>query len=120
MTSPQDLPPPEKTASQAEEKGSASVDANPQVEKPPAKKGNKFLLLLILFAVLVAPIVGVGAWLLFGQPKPIAVEPGTPIPPEPPAPPPPFKATLAAEEVPSVEAGGEDVLAKTTDKISTL
>ncbi|MFN0018055.1 MAG: hypothetical protein ACKVP0_07340 [Pirellulaceae bacterium] len=120
MTSPQDLPPPEKPASHAAGKNPAASDAKPQAEKPPAKKRSKIPLLLFLFAMLFAPIAGVGGWLVFGQPNPDVVEPGKPIPPEPPAPPPPFKATLATEETSAAEAGSEDGLAKTTEQISTI
>ena len=54
-----------------------------------------------------------------GKPIPVAADPGKPIPPEPPPPPPAFKTTLASADV-SVPAEGNENLAKTTDKISSL
>jgi hypothetical protein len=120
MTSPQDQTPPESSALVMEEKKTLPPDAKPPTAAAPAKKRSKLRLALILFVVILAPAVGIGAWLAMGKPKPVAVDPGKPIPPEPPAPPAPFKAALAREEPASEEAAAEDSLAKTTEKIATI
>ena len=115
MTSPKDLPPPEDAA---------SADAKPQAESAsslgPKKRSKLSLVLIVLSVVVLGPAIGVGVWLSMGKSVPVASDPGKPTPPELPAPPPAFKTTLASADVSVPTADGNDALAKTTDKISSL
>jgi hypothetical protein len=120
MTPPHDLTPPEASAAHAKDNQVSPADSKSQAADKPAKKRSKLPLILVLFVVLLTPLVGVGVWLTMGKAKPLAADPGKPIPPEPPAPPPPFKATLAKEVPETDESTAEDTLTKTTESISTI
>lgn len=120
MTSPQDQTPPEASAANAKGSQASLADSKSQAAEKPAKRRSKLPLILVLFVVLLTPVVGVGVWLTMGKAKPLAADPGKPIPPEPPAPPPPFKATLAKEVPETDESTAEDALTKTTESISTI
>jgi hypothetical protein len=119
MTTSRDLTPPEPSAKVANEKKASPTDAKPPAATKPARRPSKLpLIFFVLF--LLSPFIGIGVWLALGNAKPVAIEPGSPIPPEPPAPPSAFKATLPTEEPEPAESGGEDALAKATEKISTI
>ena len=115
MTSPKDLPLPEDAAPT-----DAKLQAEAASSPGPKKRSKLSLVLIVLSVVVLGPAIGVGVWLSMGKSVPVATDPGKPIPPEPPAPPPAFKTTLASADASVPTTDGNDALAKTTDKISSL
>jgi hypothetical protein len=123
MTSPQDLPPEETSTSKGQEKSSAPIGTGtkPHGADPStgsSKRSRLRLILVSLAVVALVPALGIGVWFRFGKPIPVTSEPGKPIPPEPPPSPPPFKTALATVDSSAPSAEGNDVLAKTTEKIA--
>lgn len=123
MTSSKDLSSRDIASTIAEEESTAPEGVKPQAASgtvSPKKRSKLALILVALSVVVLAPAIGVAVWLSSGKAKPVATEPGKPIPPELPAPPPPFKAALAMGEAGSAAPGNVDALAKTAEKISSL
>ena len=123
MTSSKDLSSRDIASTIAEEESTAPEGVKPQAASgtvSPKKRSKLALILVALSVVVLAPAIGVAVWLSSGKAKPVATEPGKPIPPELPAPPPPFKAALAMGEAGSAAPGNVDALAKTTERISSL
>ncbi len=122
MTSSKDLSSRDIASTIAEEESTSPEGAKPQAASSPvSKQRSKAPLILVVLAFLIlAPAIVIGVWLSSGKAKPVATEPGKPIPPELPAPPPPFKAALAMGEAGSAAPGNVDALAKTAERISSL